>query len=120
MSEHFVIVGAGQAGGQAASTLRQKGFAGRVTLIGSEPYPPYQRPPLSKKFLSGELPLERLLIKPTSFYEKKDVALRLDTTVERLCVDSGQLDLANNENLEFDKLLLALGSKVRRLNVPGH
>ena len=82
MSEHFVIVGAGQAGVQAAATLRQKGFDGQLTLIGDEPYHPYQRPPLSKKFLAGELSVERLLIKPPSFYAGKDIDLLLDT---RLC-----------------------------------
>jgi 3-phenylpropionate/trans-cinnamate dioxygenase ferredoxin reductase subunit len=120
MSEHFVILGAGQAGAQAAATLRQRGFAGRLTLVGSEPYPPYQRPPLSKKFLAGKLPLERMLIKPESFYAAREIDLLLDTTAETLHLESRGIALSNGHRLAYDKLLLALGSKVRRLAVPGH
>ena len=67
MSETFVIVGASLAGGEAAATLRHEGFDGRVILIGAEPRPPYERPPLSKEFLRGELPFERALVHPLSF-----------------------------------------------------
>ena len=120
MSEHFVILGAGQAGAQAAATLRQRGFAGRLTLVGSEPYPPYHRPPLSKKFLAGELPLERMLIKPESFFAAREIDLLLNTTAETLHLDAREIALSNGPPLAYDKLLLALGSEVRRLAVPGH
>ena len=64
MSNTVVIIGAGHAAGQTAATLRQKGFTGRIVMIGDESYVPYQRPPLSKAFLAGELELERLFFKP--------------------------------------------------------
>ena len=119
MSEHFVILGAGQAGAQAAATLRQRGFAGRLTLVGSEPYPPYQRPPLSKKFLAGELPLERMLIKPESFYAARGIDLLLNTTAQALNLDARKIALSKGPPLAYDKLLLTLGSEVRRLPVTG-
>ncbi len=120
MSEHFVILGAGQAGAQAAATLRQRGFAGRLTLVGSEPYPPYQRPPLSKKFLAGELSLERMLIKPERFYAARGIDLLLNTTAEALHLDARKIALSKGPPLAYDKLLLTLGSEVRRLPVCGH
>ena len=73
MLEHIVIVGAGQAAIQAIDTLRRKGFGGALTLIGEEPWLPYQRPPLSKKFLSGALERDRLLIRPATFYTEHGV-----------------------------------------------
>ena len=73
--ENVVIVGAGQAGGQAAATLRMKGFEGSITLVGDEPVAPYQRPPLSKKYLAGEMSGEQLQIKPAEFYEKNNVTV---------------------------------------------
>ena len=87
MAETFVIVGAGQAAAQAVDSLRRDGFAGRLVVVGDEPYPPYQRPPLSKKFLAGELPLERLAVKPASFYDGAAVELRLG---QRLRVSPGR------------------------------
>ncbi len=120
MSEHFVIVGAGQAGVQAAATLRQKGFDGQLTLIGDEPYHPYQRPPLSKKFLAGELSIERLLIRPPRFFADKDINLLLNTRVQALELQTRRLLLGDGRTLGYDKLLLALGSRPRRLAVPGH
>ena len=77
MTEHLVIVGAGQAATQAAQTLRQQSYAGAITMLGEEPYAPYQRPPLSKKYFSGETPRERLLLRPQPFYAEKDIALEL-------------------------------------------
>ena len=77
MTEHFVIVGGGQAGAQAVQTLRQNKFDGKITLIGEEPYPPYQRPPLSKKYLAGELERDRLFLRPLAFYEKNHVDLQV-------------------------------------------
>jgi len=74
MTEHLVVVGAGQAATQAAQTLRQQGYAGAITLLGDEPFAPYQRPPLSKKYFSGETPRERLLLRPQAFYAE---AMRL-------------------------------------------
>ena len=67
--QRLVIVGAGHAAGQLVSSLAQDKYTGSVTVVGDEPHPPYQRPPLSKKFLSGDLALDRLYLKPTAFYE---------------------------------------------------
>ena len=73
MKKNIVIVGAGHAAGQIMVTLRQRKYDGKITLIGEEEHYPYQRPPLSKKFLAGELSVERLYVKPPSFYDKPDV-----------------------------------------------
>ena len=77
MTEHLVVVGGGQAAAQAIQTLRQQSFAGAITLLCEEPLPPYQRPPLSKKYLAGELPKERLLLRPESFYAERNVTVKL-------------------------------------------
>lgn len=119
MSETFIIAGAGQCAGQAVATLRQDGFKGRVVLVGEEPHPPYQRPPLSKRFLSGELPLERVYLRPLAFYESNDVELRLNTKVECIHRNERRVDLDDGAALQYDKLLLATGSRPRELDLPG-
>ena len=116
---HIVIVGGGQAAAQAILTLRQKKFDGRITLVGEEDLPPYQRPPLSKKYLAGELDRERLFLRPRSFYEKNGVELRLGVRAEELNPDSRRVRLDDGRTLEYDGLLLATGSRVRRLKIPG-
>ena len=119
MSDTIVIVGAGQAAGQASQSLRQRGFAGHIVMIGDEPFAPYQRPPLSKKFLAGELELERLHFKPEHFYRDHDIELLLKTRVTAIHPDSQQLELDTGRTLAYDKLLLATGSRVRKLTIPG-
>ena len=84
MAERVVIIGAGQAGAQVAISLRQLGFAGEIVLLGDEPAPPYQRPPLSKAYMSGEMPLERTLIRSEGYYAKSAIDLRLGAAVERI------------------------------------
>ena len=118
-SRHIVIVGGGQAAAQAILTLRQKKFDGRITLVGEEELPPYQRPPLSKKYLAGELARERLFLRPLAFYEKNGVELRLGVRAEELEPDSRRVRLDDGLMLDYDGLLLATGSRVRRLNIPG-
>ena len=118
MSETVVIAGAGHAAGQAVASLRQKKFPGRVVLIGEEPHLPYQRPPLSKKYLAGELEAERLHFKAPSFYEDDTIDLHLNTRVTAVDVGARQV-LAGNESIAYDKLIIATGSRVRRLAVPG-
>ena len=117
--QHIVIVGGGQAAAQAILTLRQKKFAGRITLVGEEELPPYQRPPLSKKYLAGELARERLFLRPLAFYEKNGVEMRLGVRAEELEPDSRRVRLDDGGTLEYDGLLLATGSRVRRLKIPG-
>jgi 3-phenylpropionate/trans-cinnamate dioxygenase ferredoxin reductase component len=119
MSHSIAIVGAGHAAGQAIVSLRQQGHTGRIMLFGEEPYLPYQRPPLSKKFLAGELELERLYVKPAQFYVDKQVEVHLNTRVESIEPDAGCLRLASGESVGWDRLLLTLGSRVHRLPVPG-
>lgn len=119
MAEHLVIVGGGQAAAQAAQSLRQQNFAGAITLVGEEPHPPYQRPPLSKKYLAGELARERLFLRPASFYADKSVTLELGRRVEELELAARRVRLDDGRTLGFDRLLLATGSRARRLDVPG-
>jgi len=119
MAEHLVIVGAGQAAAQAIQTLRQQNHLGAITLIGDEPHAPYQRPPLSKKYFAGEVPRERLHLKPRHFYADKGVALELGRRVEELDRGAHALRLDDGRTLRYDRLLLATGSRVRRLAAPG-
>lgn len=118
-SKHIVIVGGGQAAAQAAQTLRQNKFDGRITLVGEENLPPYQRPPLSKKYLAGELDRERLFLRPMGFYEKNGVTLRLGVRVEELVPEHRRVRLDDGGSLDYDGLMLATGSRVRRLDIPG-
>lgn len=119
MSKRIVIAGAGHAAGQVVASLQQHKFQGRVVLIGDEPYLPYQRPPLSKKFLAGEMPPERLYVKPASFYDDAGVELHLDTRIEALDREAKRLLVADSDPIAYDALILALGSRVRRLPVEG-
>jgi 3-phenylpropionate/trans-cinnamate dioxygenase ferredoxin reductase subunit len=119
MAEHLVIVGGGQAAAQAVQSLRQQNYAGAITLVSEEPHPPYQRPPLSKKYLAGELTRERLFLRPAPFYADKGVTLELGRRVEELELGARRVRLDDGRTLPFDRLLLATGSRVRRLDVPG-
>jgi 3-phenylpropionate/trans-cinnamate dioxygenase ferredoxin reductase subunit len=117
--EMFVIVGAGQAGCQAACTLRERGFHGRIVLVGDERQGPYMRPPLSKKFLAGELAEERLYLRPAAFFAANDIELMVDTSVESIDTGAGRVHLDNGLRLAYDKLLIATGSRPRALHLPG-
>jgi 3-phenylpropionate/trans-cinnamate dioxygenase ferredoxin reductase subunit len=119
MTEHFVIVGGGQAASQAVQTLRQQGFADNLTLIGDEPHLPYQRPPLSKKYLAGELPRERLFLRHAAFYAEKGVTLELGRRAVELDLAKHAVRLDDGRALTYDRLLLATGSAVRRLPIAG-
>jgi 3-phenylpropionate/trans-cinnamate dioxygenase ferredoxin reductase component len=115
----FVIVGASLAGAKAAQELRDRGFGGRVVLIGSESAPPYERPPLSKEYLRGESEREKASVHPAGFYREQDIELLTDTTVTAIDPGAGRVTLDGAAELAFDKLLLATGSEPRRLSVPG-
>jgi 3-phenylpropionate/trans-cinnamate dioxygenase ferredoxin reductase subunit len=115
----IVIVGAGQAGAQAAFSLRQWGFDGAITLVGEEPAPPYERPPLSKDFLKGELEEDRLHLKTASWYEENRVDLRTGTVAAAIDRERGVVRLADGGELPFDALLLATGSRPRPLPIQG-
>jgi 3-phenylpropionate/trans-cinnamate dioxygenase ferredoxin reductase subunit len=119
MISTIVVVGGGQAGAQAVDTLRREGFAGRLLLICDEPALPYQRPPLSKRYLSGELTAERLPFRHRAFYEEHRVELRLGLQAVALDPRARRVELADGEALGYDRLLLCLGSTARRLTCPG-
>ena len=119
MIERVVIAGAGHAAGQTIATLKKQKFAGEIVLIGDEPYLPYQRPPLSKKFLSGDLSAERLHVKPESFYSDPKIEVRLETPIVAIDRDSKTLRTVHGDSVSYDKLVLALGSRVRRLSIDG-
>jgi 3-phenylpropionate/trans-cinnamate dioxygenase ferredoxin reductase subunit len=119
MSEHLVIVGGGQAAAQAVQSLRQQNYAGSITMLCDEPYPPYQRPPLSKKYLAGELVRERLLLRPAAFYAEKGVALEQNARVEELETGARRVRLRDGRTFSYDRLLLATGSRARTVDVPG-
>jgi len=109
---HVVVVGAGQAGSSLVVKLRNLGFEGEITLIGVENSPPYQRPPLSKKYLLGEMDLERLYLKPEAFYGENGITLRMGEKVTAIRDSSVAID---DETLPYDHLVLTTGSLPRYL-----
>ena len=111
---HVVVIGAGQAGSSCVAKLRNGGFAGRVTLIGAEPAPPYQRPPLSKAYLLGDMTLERLFLRPESYYADQNIDLRLNAWVTGIDTDARTVSIGD-EMLGYDDLVLTTGSIPRRL-----
>jgi 3-phenylpropionate/trans-cinnamate dioxygenase ferredoxin reductase component len=119
MVSSIVIVGGGQAGAQAVDTLRREGFTGRLVLVCDEPELPYQRPPLSKKFLSAELAADRLLFRHRAFYEEHHVELMLGMRAVHLDTRQRRVQLSNGETLTYDRLLLCLGAVSRRITCPG-
>ena len=119
MNKTVVIAGAGHAAGQLVVSLRQNKYAGRIVLVGDEPYLPYQRPPLSKKFLAGAMDADRLLVKPAGFYEETGVELRLDTSIAAIDRNKKCLRSSDDDEIPYDKLVLGLGSRARKLPVEG-
>ncbi|WP_299025865.1 FAD-dependent oxidoreductase [uncultured Sulfitobacter sp.] len=111
---HIVVIGAGQAGSSCVAKLRNSGFEGRVTLIGAEAQPPYQRPPLSKAYLMGDMTLERLYLRPESFYAEHDIDLRLGATVEEVDT-TARVITVDGTPLAYDDLVLTTGSVPHRL-----
>lgn len=111
---HVVVIGAGQAGAACVAKLRAKGFEGEITLIGAETAPPYQRPPLSKKYLLGEMDLERLYLRPESYYADQNITLRLGTSVQAVDTAAQTVSLAE-ETLSYDHLVLTTGASPIRL-----
>jgi 3-phenylpropionate/trans-cinnamate dioxygenase ferredoxin reductase subunit len=115
MPAPIVIVGAGQAAASFVSRYVTLGGGQPLLLIGEESHPPYQRPPLSKKYLLGELERERLFIRPLEWYAEQNVDLRLDTRVDAIDREQRQLVTGDGDRVEYDKLLLATGSRARQL-----
>jgi 3-phenylpropionate/trans-cinnamate dioxygenase ferredoxin reductase subunit len=113
MSE-VVVVGAGQAGASCVARLRTKGYQGAITLIGDEPVPPYQRPPLSKAYLLGDLPLDRLFLRPESYYADQDISLRTGETVTNIDPVARTVTTQSGA-VPYDHLVLATGAAPRHL-----
>ena len=120
MTEAFVIVGASHASVQAIDTLRREGHQGPIVLVGDELHLPYNRPPLSKKFLSGELERERLLLRSPRFYEQARVEARLGVQVTAIDCGARRLRFGDGGELTYDRMLLCVGSRPRLLETPGH
>jgi 3-phenylpropionate/trans-cinnamate dioxygenase ferredoxin reductase component len=115
----FVVVGASLCGATAVATLRSEGFDGAIVLIGAEAHPPYERPPLSKEYLRGEDPLERILVRPPEWYAEQDVHPRFGTRVTQVDATERAVVLAGGERVAFDALLVATGGRNRKIDAPG-
>lgn len=118
-SATFVIVGAGLAGAKAAEALRDKNFDGTIVLVGEEQQLPYERPPLSKEFLAGKKTLDDFTVKPQSWYRDHKIDLRLGNRVTSVDPSAHSVTLSDGTSLGYDRLLLATGSRSRRLPIPG-
>ncbi|MEP4031296.1 FAD-dependent oxidoreductase [Roseibium polysiphoniae] len=119
MQDTVVIIGAGQAGAQVAQSLRQGGFEGPIRLIGDEVTPPYQRPPLSKKYLLGEIGSEALLLRPPAFYTTQNIDLIPGTSVSSIDRGAQRLSLENGDTIGYDKLVIATGTRARHAPISG-
>ena len=118
-SARVVILGAGHAGGTAAALLRQYGHTGPITLVGDEPIPPYQRPPLSKAWLKGEADAESLALKPLEFYERENIDFRPNVRAVKLERSDRKVQLSDGSTLTYDVLVLATGARAIALPIPG-
>jgi 3-phenylpropionate/trans-cinnamate dioxygenase ferredoxin reductase subunit len=114
-----LIVGAGHAGAQAAIALRQRGFAGTVGLVGDEPELPYERPPLSKEYLAGDKPFERILLRPAGFWQERGIAMLLGRAVVRVDAGAHRVTLSDGGTLRYGALVWAAGGRARRLPCDG-
>src|SRR5947208_12076343 len=115
----IVIVGAGLAGGNAAATLRDEGFQGRVVLVGREPGIPFGRPPLSKTYLRSEEDLDGWYVRPAGWYADHDVELHGGAVVAAVDPAAHTIALASGEELSYQKVLIATGGRNRQLGIPG-
>jgi 3-phenylpropionate/trans-cinnamate dioxygenase ferredoxin reductase subunit len=115
----MVIIGAGQGAGQAAASFRQEGYEGEVIVLGDEAFPPYQRPPLSKAYLSGELPIEKVYVRAEKFYADKNITMRTNTRVTSIDPDGHTVTTEAGDTIGYEKLMIATGSRPRILNIEG-
>ncbi len=109
-----IVIGAGQAGAEVASRLREEGYEDRIVLVGQENYMPYQRPPLSKKYMAKEIALERLFLRAEEFYHKENIELHIGKTALKIDAKEQKVEF-NNSYLDYDNLVLTTGSKPREL-----
>jgi 3-phenylpropionate/trans-cinnamate dioxygenase ferredoxin reductase component len=119
MKADVIIAGAGHAGGMCAVSLRQAGFGGSILMVGEEPQPPYERPPLSKAYLSGEMDAHRLNLRKPDYYAERNVSLMLGRRVEKVRPDRKQVDLCSGQLVDYGHLIWAAGGRARKLTCPG-
>ncbi|MCH7741322.1 MAG: FAD-dependent oxidoreductase [Proteobacteria bacterium] len=115
----MVILGAGHAAGQAAASLRQAGYEDGIVILGEESHPPYQRPPLSKQYLSGEQGLEKVYLRPEKFYADRNIDLRTGTTVTGIDRENKSVTTSGGDTISYEKLLIATGGRPRKLTIEG-
>jgi 3-phenylpropionate/trans-cinnamate dioxygenase ferredoxin reductase subunit len=118
-SADLVIVGTGHGGAQAAIALRQNGFSGSILMLSRDPEPPYERPPLSKEYLAGDKPFERILLRPEAFWAGKDIQLKLASAVTKVDPVAKELAVVGGETIGYGTLVWAAGGDPRRLSCPG-
>ena len=118
-ASRIVVIGGGQAGAQALQSLRQSGYAGALTLVGDEPALPYQRPPLSKAYMKGEMTEERLYFRPAPWYQDQNIEVILSTPAKSIDRANRTVELAHGGHLDYDALIIATGSRPRVLPVKG-
>jgi len=119
MAPKYVIVGASLAGATAAITLREEGGDGTVTLIGAEHELPYERPPLSKAYLRGDVPFDKALVRPAAFYAEHGIETILGARAKRIDPSTRMVELEDHRQVPFDALLIATGGRNRRVSIPG-
>lgn len=119
LDAHVVILGAGHAGGTAAALLRQYGHTGNITMVGDEPIPPYQRPPLSKAWLKGEADADSLALKPLEFYGENNIDFRPNLSAVKLTRSDKTVTLSDGSTVAYDILIIATGMRAIRLPIEG-
>lgn len=119
MTQRLVIIGGGQAAAQLILSSRRSGFDDPITLVAGEPHLPYQRPPLSKKYLAGEVPVDRLYLRPERFYAEHGVELELGAQAARIDAAKRCVELEDGRKVAYERLVLATGARPRRLSVAG-
>ena len=117
--DKFIIIGAGQAAGRAAEAMRTQGFDGGVTIVGDEIYPPYERPPLSKQVLIGDDEADSTYVHQPTYYDEHQIELKLGVSAEAIDRSAKSVSLSDGTTLDYTKLLIATGSQLRRLSLPG-
>jgi 3-phenylpropionate/trans-cinnamate dioxygenase ferredoxin reductase subunit len=118
-ANRIAVVGGSLAGSRAAETIRRAGYEGRIALVGAEPERAYDRPPLSKKYLRGQHPEEKLYLRPVEHYDRMKIDLVLGAQAKRLDTTARSVELDDGRTIDFDHLVIATGADVRRLDCPG-
>lgn len=118
-ADTYVLIGGGYASSRTAECLRDEGFEGRIIIVGEEAYPPYSRPPLCKRALLVETPIQRLPLRPPAFYERNRIELMLGTKVTAIDRPARRVSIEGGPPLDYDRLLIGTGGRARRMAIPG-